>query len=246
MIKKFEDFLFEKMDIRNDIDLQKEFDDINKRCFNNEVEKIPLVWIKSKKVCGRTHATYYPASKTYKVEKIEISYFYELDYEKFKDIMAHEMIHAYMYQKNIKEYGGSHGIRFKEWMDKLNKMGFNINIKDDAEFFKVSNDNELSSPVVVILIKDEKNNNINFSIALFQENFITDETKDWIIKMFKRNNIYNHMKYYLTFIKSKDSRLKKFQVKRSASSFGTYTISEQFYNELMEQGDILYNTTLIE
>jgi predicted SprT family Zn-dependent metalloprotease len=246
MIIKFKDFLFEKMDIRNDIDLQKEYDDINKRCFNNELENVPLVWIKSKKVGGRTHATYYPVLKTYKVDRIEISYFYELDYDKLKNILAHEMIHTYMFQKNIKEYGGSHGIRFKEWMEKLNKMEFNINISDDAEFFKISNENELGKPLVVVLIKDEKNSNINYSIALFQENFITDETNDWLLRMFKRNNIYSYMKYYITIIKSKDSRLRKFKVKRTASTFETYAINEQFYNELMEQGDVLYDTVLIE
>jgi predicted SprT family Zn-dependent metalloprotease len=247
MIFKFKEFILEKLDIRNDIDLQKEFDDINNRCFNNELPKISLVWVKSKKVGGRTTSKYNPNIKSYQVEKIEISYFFEMDYDRFKNILAHEMVHAYIYEKNIKEYGGSHGIHFKEWMRKLNNMGFNIDIKDDATDLKITDENDLSKTMVVFLEKEEKRDKtFEYGLTLFQENFVTDEIKERILNAFRRTNTYTHKKLYLTFIKSKDARLKRYKIKRSLSTFSVFTITEKFYNELMEQGDIFYDTVLIE
>jgi predicted SprT family Zn-dependent metalloprotease len=247
MIVKFNNFILEKIDIRNDIDLQKEYDDINKRCFNNELINVPLLWVKTKSTGGRTIGKYYRDTRKVEIEKVEISYFYELDYERFRNILAHEMIHVYVMQTHGKDYGGSHGIHFNEWMRKLNKMGFNITVKDDVTEIKMSDENDLSKALFVVLIRSERSNETRFSVSCYNENAITDEFKEKIMNTYKGDAKYTHKKYYITFIKSKDAILKKYPVKRNVKRYeGGYQISEELYNKLLDNSDIVQETMFFE
>lgn len=135
--------IFLREDIRSIFDLQKTYDMLNKKYFKNELKKYPLAWMRSSKTLGVCEAKVVVQGKEIirlsKIERIKISNFYELTYEQFEAIMAHEMIHALLLQRGIlNDYGGTHGLEFTKEMDKLRKMGIPVTKTEDPMELAVS------------------------------------------------------------------------------------------------------------
>lgn len=192
------------------VNLEEYFDMINSELFNNEVEKVPLELFKNKSKVGLT------TSVGDKVESIKISTFYKMTEQQLIEILAHEMIHAYIVQQKIKD-NGHHGSKFMKMMNDINKKNDKINIKptEDASYYTVNNN--IKKPIGVILfIYDDstidgifiKNTIINNKKEI--ENFIND------IQNYSEtpNNIFNNYKSVsIEFYKCDNPELSKFKIK---------------------------------
>jgi len=242
MIKSYNNFLLlEFNDIRNKIDLQEEYDRLNKELFNGELYKIPLRWERIKKHGGRV---------MYKQEKVNgrlfntditlaMSDFYDYDYDMFINTFAHEMIHVYIAQNNIKDIGGSHGVYFKRKMDEINKKGYNIDIKLDISDIPMANSKELTNGVYVFMIEDDKGVK---SIALFGSNMYNDTVKDAVLKALTRIAVAYNITYKVWIVYSKNGILKRYPTKRTLKKLETIVVTDTLlWNQLIEDKMIYSN-----
>lgn len=109
--------------------LVKIFNDINAECFNNELQNIPLKITRTKNSLGYFKYSRNRTTREVFDMSISISNLFKFTETKLKNIMAHEMIHYWVAMNyNEKEH---HGYYFIQNMNRLNKMGYNISVKDD-------------------------------------------------------------------------------------------------------------------
>ena len=124
-MKPFREFLTE-----DEFNLNVEFDKFNKLYFSGELPKIPVVY-KDITPCG-TFLSFYknvPVMKNgyasidrvQSPNKIYVSSRYNLDYEKFRDILVHEMLHEWLCVHQDKEKT-HHGWAFKSHIASMNKQ----------------------------------------------------------------------------------------------------------------------------
>lgn len=232
MIFNYKSFLLEYIN-KHTINLQEEFDKLNKELFNGELKPIELKWEKNKNSGGRVISTRYP-DKTEIINYLGISDYMEYEYDTFKNILAHEMIHVYIIQNNIKDYGGKHGIFFKEKMEEINKKGYNITIDFDATNLMVSGQEKLNNPLCVIIILNKKDN--TKFIDIWNMKLYTDGSKELYIEKYNRIAEYYKRNYELIFIESNNPNLKKYPMKRKYENkpkYVTYVLNDDLYDQLM-------------
>lgn len=122
------------------------------------------------------------------------------------------MIHLYIVQNGITD-NEAHGYKFKDMMEKVNKKGFNVSLKDDVSAEELSNQSNLKKPLLVILLnslKDEK-------ILVVQVDDPATPREDIMDKMYdivKGTSSVRHSKYELIFVESDYYILRKFPVTR--------------------------------
>lgn len=119
-------------------DLNEWFDIYNQKLFNN---KLPRIEIKISH--GKTRLGCYKyIGGSYRAGTIFISNAYDFDDNKFKEILIHEMIHAYIHVMSIHD-NGPHGKHFKAMMNKVNNLlldeNITISIKIDTEGYGLTN-----------------------------------------------------------------------------------------------------------
>lgn len=240
MITIFENFLFEKHNLKQEIDLQKEFDKYNKELFNGELNVINLKWENNKNSGARVISKLDKSTGKYYIDYLGVSNYFDYDYEIFKNVFIHELIHVYILQKNIQDYGGSHGIIFKKYMNEINKKGYNIQIEMDATDMMLSNQNLLSKPLCVVLIEDKNNKK---SIVVWDMKLYTDGTKEKFLGWMQNYAKYKHDEFTIKFLESKNPNLKKYTVKRKMDKILLYGISENLEKEL-QNDKVLEEITL--
>lgn len=124
------------------IDLEYEFNKLNKLLFDGKLQIVPLKWSVSK---GKHGFVSYTGSKaTGRVDKINglsMSKFFKIPYKMFKDTMAHEMIHVKNLQDDMRDgrphrRQQAHGYEFLKEADRINSMGlgFKITVTGEGEF----------------------------------------------------------------------------------------------------------------
>jgi hypothetical protein len=216
---------------KTNINLQREYDNLNKSLFNNELEKYPLKWSNRKGVGGTTVSTGVKNKpSTWVLKHIEISLYYETTYGDFLNVLAHEMIHVKLTQEKTSDPSGGHGIFFKSEMNRINQMNKGIKITNKMDLTNkapVKTGGKIKH-VAVAMIKFSNEKGIvvyNFkNISRILETFRAYPAAWYIDK-----TIY--------FVKSDDIRLSKYPVKRSQSgNFGYYTIDDATWNEIKSQG----------
>ena len=246
MIKSYNNFLLlEFNDLRNKIDLQKEYDRLNKELFNGELYKIPLIWEHIKKHGGRV---------LYKQDKyngriinsdisLAMSDYYDYDYDMFINTMAHELIHVYLTQNNTKEHGGSHGYEFQQKMKEINSKGYNITVKLDITDVPVTKTNKLANPVCVILLENNKGDK---SIAVYDYKLYNEEFKDKILKVIDRIAKTYSRHYKVWFIYTYNGEVKRYSIRRTFKMFQASQASENIWKQLMdsENNQILFQTEI--
>ncbi len=171
MIKKFDEFLNEN-NSDNYIDfsttnLEEDFKLLNSKLFGNQLETVPLKWMKSKNKLGvmRTN-TKWEVSRSGRKKKIEeeivgvgISTFYKLTRQQYLDVLAHEMIHVWISQMNIKD-NKDHGRRFISMMYDINRRfdSFNVKPSEDSSYYAVNTPDDKVKEMGVLLFETNKDN----------------------------------------------------------------------------------------
>ena len=129
------------------IDLEYEFEKLNKLLFNGELQIVPLKWSVSKGKHGfvgymRNRLTGQPE----KITGLSMSKFFKIPYKMFKDTLAHEMIHVKNLQDDMKTNrphyrSDAHGRDFMREASRIGAMGLGFNITVTGEgSFEVSDD----------------------------------------------------------------------------------------------------------
>lgn len=211
-------------------DIISEFDRLNKLLFDNKLNTIKLKWTNVKKSGGKV--VYNIINNKNIIQHLEISTFYKMNYDRFINILLHEMIHVYILQNNINMYGNSHGQVFLEMMLKFNKLGYNVTIKDDVTDMELSTDKNLTNPVLAILIYDRRNN--VKSIAVYNFLLYTTENVNKINNVLKRNSIIYNTTYDIYYIKTNNINLKKYTICRTLKIFTTNYIPDELYDNLLK------------
>jgi hypothetical protein len=127
-LKQHESYIAEASTMRSRYDLQEIFDELNIELFDGAVLPVLLKWNTSKNTIG--HVLFSGQA----IEHLAISDYYDLDLEQIRNVMAHEMIHVYLGQNNIKD-DNYHGRQFTRMMNRFNKKGFKIGKTENTTDF---------------------------------------------------------------------------------------------------------------
>lgn len=192
------------------------FDIYNRRLFNNELPRINIKKSHGKKRLG----CYRYRSGRYKPGTISISTAYNFDDNKFKEILIHEMIHAYIHYKDIYD-DSSHGREFTSIMNRVND-----DLKDESIKITVKTED---------LDKYEIKNKVSYPFMLF-----SNVDNMFIIRIAK-SRITEYKARYSTEIDSKffysDNDFLN-RLKKSINNVNLYEVKEgnEIYNELVKEG----------
>lgn len=237
MLKNFMSFskclLLEYNNPKEIIDLETEYDRLNEELFNGKLERIPIKWEKVKNSGGRVVYTYQKINgvETNKIQYLGMSSYYEKTYKDFLNILAHEMIHVYIIQNNIKDTD-THGVIFRKMMDEINSKGYNINIYDDVTGRKMTNVDNLKSPVAVVMVYDVTSD--VKSIAVLDYKIYNPNIVESIEKALTRlSKIYNK-KYDLIIVYTYNGKLRKYTIKRTLKVLETVSIDDELWDELLQ------------
>lgn len=214
---------------KKNINLQVEYNALNKKLYNNKLPKIKLVWSMSKTEGGKVRGRGVKNDpSTWKVQSLEISLFIESSYEVFLGLLAHEMIHVYIMANGITEYGGQHGMKFLAERARIQKLvDFDIPIKDDITHRKLSKSVK-AQKVGVALFKNQQ------AIQIYTVNSILD-----VIKIYQGFPDEWKQKYDIEFIYSEDRELAKYPIKhgyKRGRKISTYPIEKDFFDRLKKEG----------
>jgi hypothetical protein len=129
------------------IDLQHEFDKLNNMLFNGELTTIPIDWSKTRGKYGHVRYQYNRATRMpTRINGLFITKFFKITYRKFKDILAHEMIHVKNIQDSMRNRTprykrDAHGYEFIKELNRINSMGLGFNVTDkEYDSHEVSDD----------------------------------------------------------------------------------------------------------
>lgn len=230
------------------IDLQKEFDDINKIAFDGELKSIPLKWVhtkgssgklatqsKVKVINGRKVGPSYDETPKY----IAISTYYEKSYEEFRNVLAHEMIHLWITQHKIQD-NGHHGFKFQDKMAEVNKHGFNVTLKDDVAGVELSDKNPVKKELGVFILDNQSDDKVLVSVMDLSQ--MTKSNMQSIIETVKYTSEVNKSKYQLDFRRSNYYLLNTYRVTKKFKNAG----SLKYYNVGNKLEDLVKNSKLIE
>ena len=154
-------------------DLLYEFKKYNGLLFNGELNPVKLGWeynshffgrtkrIKSKIVPKLYHKTYFGKKINFKIkpkiyfgEEITISCYYCYDYDTFKNILIHEMVHVFIIQKGYND-NESHGDIFMKKSTEIDKGGYNCGIESMGSYsLDIYDKSKLTEDVYVIMYRN--------------------------------------------------------------------------------------------
>jgi hypothetical protein len=132
----------------NEIDIYHEYNKLNDLLFDGKLSRVPIILNNRKNAHGTVKSTINRRTGEINIQSLSMSKFLNVPYKFFKDVLAHEMIHVSLLQRNI---NAGHDWRFVREMDRINKMGlgFNISVTTDSSML---DDFEVSTKKNVVLI----------------------------------------------------------------------------------------------
>lgn len=112
------------------------FGQFNARYFGNELPEPRFVVNKARRLlgqfsCKRVRQGLFKGYKTVGYT-IKVSEYYDLSAHEYQSTLLHEMIHYYITYTRAKDTS-AHGKIFRQWMQQLNKDGWNITISSKTE-----------------------------------------------------------------------------------------------------------------
>jgi hypothetical protein len=236
-IKGFNDFINESVDLKT-MDMQADFDRLNTLMFDDEIKRVPLRWMSTKNVVGLMSF-----DEDGKIRDIGISTFYKFTKQQYLDVLAHEMIHAWMEQKGIREKD-PHGSKFLAKVAELNQKfpDFSIKKSENAADYSTSGIFKTKEYGVVLFDEDGV-----YSIVVVNPNVMDDEKSlDEFIDGIKKYALYKFKKLAISMYKSSHPDLPKFRIKKSLSlkSLELYALSPEFAKDI--QKDKLIRTIVLK
>ena len=168
MIKNFNEFIFENnLLLENEMikkfNLEKEFQQLNRTLFNDELPPIKLSWNRKKNSRGVFRYSIIKKGRLKKViydnpdypPQIQISKFYNDTEENLRTILAHEMIHYWVWHNKLVDTSDSHGKAFLKKMEEVNKKKIvTVSVYDESPTHQVADTKPLKSPIYALLITD--------------------------------------------------------------------------------------------
>lgn len=246
-IDLFENYSTEIVDPKT-LNLQDEYQKLNKLLFNGELQPVEMKWevvkhcggrvvgTRMKRMVGRQWKPYGPTT----IQYLGMSTYMQLTYQKFVNILAHEMIHVYMIQNNINDLG-YHGPLFKNHMDKINKRGLGITISIfdtyTIEEIQLSDNEPLKKPLAAIIVRESDSPKITFipllqsvSSTIFQD-FIS--TRAAYMAHVKKQDL----KFEL--IETTDPKTKLYKASRLLKSAQWILIKDDQLADMMKMGKVI-------
>ena len=201
------------VDSRN-IDLQKEYDDLNQQLWDGKLPKVVLKFDSKKNGYGRVHGQIERFTRKVIINYLAISNMYKFTYRQFKNIMAHEQIHVW--QMGVKNERGGHGWDFEREARRINGMGLGFDITArNGEDIPVS-DQAMAKFTKKNLIALVVNTDGNYNIVVTTPN-VYEKEKDQFFHIFdlavNRFRRYNSIE--ITVIETSNPELLKYPVART-------------------------------
>jgi hypothetical protein len=216
-----------------EINLQEEYDKLNKLLFSDSLSKVPLKWDTSKRRLGLVRSIHNRFTGERKVEYLSISNFYKLSYRQFRDTLAHEMVHVWQVLRGEQ---GNHQWSFLSEARRINGMnlGFNINVTNGEEI-AVSDQSKVGAQgktlMAIILHID----------GTYYLNVTTPSTYQTESDKFFNTleNLVNRGRYRsveVTVVESNDPELLKHRISRSYQKGFSYTpLGDNELTKLLDQ-----------
>ena len=240
----FKDFVNEKLDFKFEHDVEKEFDYLNKLLFNSELILPPYSFDVNKNRSAWVYSEYWNIPNMYKEITLHFSKNCILTPEQFRNTLAHEMIHLWLYHKNIlKDYGGPHGVFFTREMDRINNMnvGIKISPKND-EITPFQQRKELKSTkdfyVILFTYRDE---------LLLCPFSVQDECeKFWNIgiESLSKSAKITNKPITIWMCKNQMYEINHFTIARTAKNVKQFAIKKDLFDKIIEESEILKKETL--
>lgn len=259
MITTFDNFLIEA-NFQFEHDVERHFDDINFLCFDNEIQKVPIQFVTSKraKMFVDIIATknYVERKITMRVVRLCISKNYHFDEQQFRDCLTHEMIHVLLAQRNIyKDPLGQHGIYFQSEMNRINKLnvGIKVGLADDENIASVGVRDELKDKVgnktrYFLLLKETRpTGRIDFQLSPFLNKVDAIDFWKRIIYHLESNLKGTYYKDYIYEIHLGETNLidiDNFPIARMIKTAKHYIINKELYDKILSNSNIYENKTL--
>ena len=236
-MKSFGEFLTE-----DQFSLNIEFDKFNKLYFSGELPKIPVEY-KDIMPCG-TFLSFYqdvrngyvngrPSTKRVQTpNKIYVSSRYKYEYEQFRDVLVHEMLHEWLcvHQSKEKQY---HGWEFKSHIAKMNKQHPELHLDIAIESPEVAKINTKQFTVFLIdrteLAETDKR---KYVIAVCNP-ILANELFEQVMKGY----VYNKSTMYELL--STDNFLLQYPIARKANRVGFYNIKKEIYDRLVKNSKVI-------
>lgn len=238
-MKTFQEFINESKDYVTigSYDFKSLFDKINKECFYGKLELIPILVKPLKNATGRFHTKYNKQTKELKDENITISNFFHLTEEEMKNLMCHEMIHYYI-SKVLKDPEHSHGDKFQKELARVNKLGYNVTLRDDvAKHVNYDEIEDLKKPVGILLANTNVEKEVVYIILPNVDSIDWEEVSDVSAK-----NKLKNIKIYFT----KSPVIKKLTTPRTYKVMALKSKYYYLYKEIAEHSSSEDKTTFFE
>jgi predicted SprT family Zn-dependent metalloprotease len=222
----------------NTTDLYENFKFLNNLMFDNKLQPVPLKWFNTKRYLGLLKF------KENNIENLLISTFYKMTKKQFLETLAHEMIHVYIFQNNIRD-NGDHGSKFKHILNTLNQKHPEYEIKptENTNYFSVNSTKKKLTGVLLFIADGNDYTAIYTNNDIVNDETIIDKFIDDLKKYIIRipMNIFVREKSVEIKIYSCDSpELLHFKIKRQLSikNLGFYDVSEKTLNEI-KKGELI-------
>ena|ERR1035437_3106458 len=223
---------YQEEDIVNadSINLQQEYDKLNRQLFNNESPKLPLEWSNRKVALGHVRSLVNRHTGEQKLVSLAMSAFYKTSYRQFKNTLAHEMIHVKIIASGKHDYGGKHGYLFIDEARRINGMGLGYNITEkNTEEIEMSNQAKTNAKALIAMIF---NIDGKYYLNVTTPNVYQAES-DFLFNFMER--LVNGGKYggiEVTVVESSNPQLMSFRISRSFKKGFSYSL---LGDKLLEQ-----------
>lgn len=221
------------------INLQKEYDHLNRLLFNDELPTVKLKWDKKKGAAGHVRHVRNRMTGAVTIQHLSISVFRRTTYREFLDVLAHEMIHVHNIVNSLQEkMFDAHGTYFIKEMNRINSSGYGFNVtitKDSHALSGVSSHVKLNKPLIICLFTMSGKSNIivmSQNTWLSQAEVLENAFTGWV----KRGKT-DKVEY--AFIKSYDANLKMYKVQTSFTRKVSWNSIDADKWREYRQGDVL-------
>lgn len=217
------------------IDLKKEFDEINTRMFDGKVKPVTLRWMNSKNTIGLTSYT----DDRKDIRDVAISNYFKMTLQDFRNVLAHEMIHVYLEQQGIYEKD-PHGPRFTRMRTDLNKRfpEYNIVKTENAADFEPSQHARVKQYGAAVI--SEKGDTVH-SLVVFPAELVNNQAEVNNFKDYMQKNVLFRLRQPAKVVLCKSSYpdLAKFKIKKSLTprSMEMYAISPEQAKAILDASE---------
>jgi hypothetical protein len=240
----FKDFITEKLDFKFEHDLEKEFKYLNNLLFNNELTLPPYSFdVNKNRSAWVSSDSYSQRKRVISVDNITLHFSKNcvLTEEQFKNTLAHEMIHLWLYHKKIyNDYGGDHGVIFTREMDRINNMNVGIKISpknDQITAFQQRKDLKKEKDFYVIFF-DFRN---EFILCPFSVKEECEKFWDIAIKSLKMSKSTKNL--YMG--KTQMYELNHYSIARTYKNVKQFNISKELFDKLLDETEIYKKENLL-